>query len=76
MNEFFKVYEIAAKKYGLERRVNIDLEEAKIRIYENDKIIIRVDGEAEDIESVYLAAALRLFEWMENREKNETSNMH
>lgn len=69
MGEFFRVWEIARDKYGLERVVHFDLEEAYMRIYLDGKIIVRVDTSSDDKELLYLQAAKRLLGWMEMRER-------
>ena len=67
MEKFFEVYDIAVKVYGLSRLVHVDLEEAYIRIYQDEQIIVRVDGNFEELEDLYIAAALRLLQWMQMR---------
>ena len=67
MSEFFKVWELAHKIYGLSRLVHVDLEEAYMRIYLEDKIIVRVEGTFDELEDMYIAAALRLLQWMQVR---------
>lgn len=66
MEQFFKVWDIA-KKYGLERRVHIDFDEAYIRIYHAGKVIVRVDGTHDDREHLYITAANRLLDWLRER---------
>ena len=67
MGKFFEVWKLASKAYGLSRIVHIDLEEAYMRIYQDEKIIVRVEGTCEEIEDLYIAAALRLLQWMQMR---------
>ena len=74
MNEFFRVWDIAKKLYGLERLVHIDFEEAYIKIYLNGSIIIRADGPCDDVNFVYFTAARRLLAWMERKEKSHVFN--
>lgn len=70
MGEFFRVWKIAKRAYGLERVVHIDFREAYIKIYKDGSVIVRVSAEepqAEDIERMYIQAALRLADWMKMR---------
>jgi len=71
MEQFFKVWEIA-KRYGLERRVRISDKETYIRIYQDGKIIVRADGDCNDVEHLYLTAAKRLLDYL--RERKCTKN--
>lgn len=66
MDSFFKVWKIAQEKFGLERKVHVDMDEAYIRIYENGNVVVRADGE--DLEHLYIQAASRLANWMQQRE--------
>ena len=67
MEQFFKVWDIA-KKYGLERIVHIDSDEAYIRIYHNGKIVVRADSSHKEKEFLYVTAATRLLEWLRGRQ--------
>lgn len=75
MGEFFRVWDTARKKYGLERKVHIDLNEAYMRIYQGDQIIVRADGTYNDLEIMYIQAAVRLVAWMQQKEK-EYDKLH
>lgn len=44
------------------------MDEAYIRIYNNGDVIVRADGEREDLEHLYIQAASRLANWMQLRE--------
>ena len=44
------------------------MDEAYIRIYENGNVIVRADGDREDLEHLYIQAASRLATWMQLRE--------
>lgn len=67
MEQFFKVWDIA-KRYGLERRVHIDFEEAYIRIYLNGTVVVRADGSYDEREHLYLTAASRLLDYLRERQ--------
>jgi hypothetical protein len=68
VDSFFKVWKIAQEKFGLERKVHVDMDEAYIRIYENGNVVVRADGDSEDLEHLYIQAASRLANWMQLRE--------
>jgi uncharacterized protein (DUF952 family) len=68
MDKFFEVWDIA-KKYGLTRRVVINFQEAYIRIYKGEQVIVRADGEYDETEHLYLTAANRLLDWLERENK-------
>ena len=65
MDEFFRIWPIAKDRYGLERKVVSNFEEAYIRIYQDQQIIVRVDGTYDDTELLYTTAANRLLDWMD-----------
>lgn len=67
MREFFEVWKYAKDAYGLSRVVCINLEEAYMRIYQDDTVIVRVEGIPEELDDLYIAAALRLLQWMQMR---------
>lgn len=67
MLEFFEVWKYAKDAYGLSRIVSINLDEAYMRIYQDETLIVRVEGIPEEIEDLYIAAALRLLQWMQMR---------
>ncbi len=67
MKEFFEIWKYASKAYDLSRFVHIDFETAYMRIYQGDSVIVRVDGTYDEIEDMYIAAALRLLQWMQMR---------
>ena len=67
MDEFFEVWSVASKAYGLSRYIYIDFEEAYMRIYQGEIIIVRVEGTYDDLDTLYITAALRLLSWMHIR---------
>lgn len=67
MREFFEVWKYAKDAYGLSRVVSINLDEAYMRIYQDETIIVRVEGTYDELEDLYIAAALRLLQWMQMR---------
>jgi len=67
MTEFFEVWKYAKDAYGLSRIVYINLDEAYIRIYQDETVIVQVKGTPEELEDLYIAAALRLLQWMQMR---------
>lgn len=67
MREFFEVWKYAKDAYGLSRVVSINLDEAYMRIYQDEIIIVRVEGTYDELEDLYIAAALRLLQWMQMR---------
>ena len=67
MEKFFEVWDIA-KRYGLERTVHIADKETYIRIYLDGKTVVRVNGECNNVEHLYLMAASRLLEYLGERQ--------
>lgn len=67
MDVFFDVWDWSKKRYALSRIVKIDLEECSIRVYHEDRLIVIAKGEADDVDSVYLDAALKLDSWAKLR---------
>lgn len=67
MDVFFKVWEKAKKHYNLERFVKINFDEALIRIYYKGQIIVRADGDYNELEIMYTQAANRLATWMQQK---------
>lgn len=68
MNEFLELYSLVKEKYGLTRIVHVDFNEAYLRVMQQEKIIIRVDGSYDELEYIYLTAANRLIAWIKQRE--------
>lgn len=68
MDEFFEIFDIAKKHYGMTRLVHVDFEEAYIRVYLDDKAVVRVDGTYDELEELYIQAAARLLTWIKQRE--------
>jgi len=68
--DFFRVWEKARDKYGLERKVVVNDDEAYIRIYQDKKVIVRSDGTWDNTDHVYEQAAKRLHDWLEQQNKN------
>lgn len=67
MDEFFEVYEMAKDALGLSRVTKFTLDEAIMKIFSNGKLIIRVEELPEDREKLYLAAALRLIDYLQQQ---------
>lgn len=67
MDAFFKVWDRARKLYDLERLVKINFDEALIRIYYKGQIIVRADGDYNELEIMYTQAANRLATWMQQK---------
>ena len=65
MDEFFAIYDIAKRDYGVERRVKINSNEIQIYLYLDGKIIVRAEGEPAEREKIYLDAAKKLINWMQ-----------
>lgn len=70
MGEFFRVWKKALSKYDLERKVHIDFEEAYMRIYHHGNVIVRVDGTYDELEIMYIQAAVRLVAWLQAKEQS------
>lgn len=70
MGEFFRVWKKALSKYDLERKVYIDFEEAYMRIYHHGNVIVRVDGTYDELEIMYIQAAVRLVAWLQAKEQS------
>ena len=68
MNEFLELYFLVKEKYGLTRIVHVDFNEAYLRVMQQEKIIIRVEGSYDELEYMYLTAAKRLIAWIKQRE--------
>jgi hypothetical protein len=68
VDNFFEVYQAASGPYNLSRRVYQDFDGAEIRIYSDDKLIIKVEGDYNEVEEIYQRAADRLSEWVKQRE--------
>lgn len=67
MREFFELWKYAKDAYGLSRVIHINLDEAYMKIYQDDTVIVRVEGIPEELDDLYIAAALRLLQWMQLR---------
>ena len=68
MEDFFAIYEAASGPYDLSRKVTQNFEGAEIRIYSKDCLIIKVEGDYNEVEEIYQRAAQRLLEWVKQRE--------
>lgn len=68
MEDFFAVYEAASGPYNLSRKVYQDFTRAEMRIYSNDNLIVKVEGDYNEVEEIYQRAANRLLEWVRQRE--------
>ena len=68
MEDFFAIYEAASGPYNLSRKITQNFDGAEMRIYSNDNLIIKVEGDYDEVEEIYQRAANRLLEWVKQRE--------
>lgn len=68
MEDFFAIYEAASGPYNLSRKITQNFDGAEMRIYSNDNLIIKVEGDYDEVEEIYQRAANRLLEWVRQRE--------
>ena len=68
MEDFFAIYEAASDTFNLSRKVTQNFDGAEMRIYSNDNLIVKVEGDYDETEEIYQRAANRLLEWVKQRE--------